>query len=312
VPNFSIAIHGGAGRLGVLEPRVRDAMRSALDDALRAAEAVLLASGPALDAVVAAVRSLEDAPCFNAGRGAVLRSDGSVRLDASIACGATRRAGAVTGARRVVHPVDLARHLLERSGPVLITGSRADELADELGLSLSDVSYLRTEHRLRQWQRAQATGSVHLDHDAVGDDEGQTVGAVARDAQGHLAAATSTGGLTNADPGRVGDSPVIGAGTWARDETCAVSATGTGESFLRSCFAHQVHARHLFANQPIEQAALAALDEVQSLGGEGGCVVVDREGNLALPFTTPAMPRAFRDSTGRRIVLLLAGEAEPG
>jgi isoaspartyl peptidase/L-asparaginase-like protein (Ntn-hydrolase superfamily) len=153
---------------------------------------------------------------------------------------------------------------------------------------------------------------VHLDHDAVGDDEGQTVGAVARDAQGHLAAATSTGGLTNADPGRVGDSPVIGAGTWARDETCAVSATGTGESFLRSCFAHQVHARHLFANQPIEQAALAALDEVQSLGGEGGCVVVDREGNLALPFTTPAMPRAFRDSTGRRIVLLLAGEAEPG
>lgn len=302
VLNHCVAIHGGAGGLSETEPALLGAMRHALSAALDSADAVLTSDGSALDAVVAAVQELETAECFNAGRGAALRADGSARLDASLVCGATGRAGAVTGVRRVRHPIRLAQRLLEAEGAVLLAGEGADRRAAELLEELEAPDYFVTPRRELQLQGARARRRVELDHD------GNTVGAVALDSRGNLAAATSTGGMTNAHPARVGDSPIVGAGTWARNESCAVSATGTGEAFLRSCFAHDVHARQLFAQCELERAAREALAEVQRLGGEGGCVAVDAAGNLVAPFVTRAMPHALRDREGRRSVQLFAEE----
>ena len=314
----ALAIHGGAGDLSstLATPAAAKRMTEALERALEEGHQLLRQGRSALDAAVRAVAVLEDCPLFNAGRGAVLRSDGSARLDASVMCGHTHHAGAVAGARRVQNPILLARHLLEAGGPVLLAGIPADERAEAAGLAMQPPEYFVTGERHAQWQRAHAGGRVSLDHDErEGSDsdaasplftptDGQTVGAVARDALGHLAAATSTGGLTNADPGRVGDSPIIGAGTFADDATCAVSATGTGEAFIRCAFAHGVHLRQSLTGAPLEQAIRDALQEVKLLGGRGGCVAIDRDGAIQMPFNTQGMPRASLDRRGTRVVLL--------
>lgn len=310
MPVFALVLHGGAGALPaerVPAERV-EAMRVGLTEALDAGVSVLGRGGSSLDAVVAAVAVLEDCPAFNAGRGAVLRRDGSVRLDASVMSGREQRGGAVCVMRAARNPVRVARAVLERGREVLLAGAEADAFAQEHGLEVCPPEYFLTTHRLEQLARAQGQGVVVLDHDAPGmpgGDEGQTVGAVALDLRGHLSAATSTGGMTNAEPGRVGDSPILGAGTWASDDSCAVSATGSGEHFLRSAFAHEVHCRLRLAGEDLSAATRGALGLVASLGGRGGCVAVDRAGRIASPFTTSAMPRAWSTSAGERRVWVL-------
>lgn len=301
-----LALHGGAGQLSRArgttisaqhepgqagEPAAR--MRSDLERALAAGYSILERGGSSLDAVVAAVVVLEDSPYFNAGRGSVLRADGSVRMDASVMYGATRAAGAVAGVTIAQNPIRAALRVLGDGRHVLRAGEQADRFVREQKLATQPPAYFVTPYRRAQWERAHAKNAVELDHS---DDERGTVGAVALDSHGHLAAATSTGGLTNADPGRVGDSPIIGAGTWAHDETCAVSATGTGEFFMRAVFAHSVHAHWQRTGGDLAASTERSLREVQDLGGHGGCIAIDKNGRLALPFTTPDMPRAFQSS----------------
>jgi L-asparaginase / beta-aspartyl-peptidase len=288
-----------------------DEMRRDLGLALDAGLAVLGAGGSALDAVVAAVVVMEDSRVFNAARGAVLRSDGGVRLDASVMSGDGQRAGAVCQVRAAKNPVRLARAVLERGREVLLAGDDADRFAGASGLELRPPEYFVTDYRREQLERPVQREGMALDHDVEvpergrAPDEGQTVGAVALDAHGHLAAATSTGGMTNAVPGRVGDSPIIGAGTWASDETMALSATGTGEFFIRAAFAHEVHSRVAWRGDDLARAARDALDVVAGLGGQGGCVAVDRPGRSTAPVTTSAMPRAFQAAGGARSVYVL-------
>jgi L-asparaginase / beta-aspartyl-peptidase len=310
---FALAIHGGAGALPprrVPAERI-DEMRRDLGRALDEGLAVLERGGSSLDAVVAAVTVLEDSPVFNAGRGAVLRSDGSVRLDASVMLGRDRRAGAVCLVRATKNPVRLARSVLDRGREVLLAGEDADRFALELGLETRAPEYFITDHRREQLGRLTLRAGAAPAHDASAPeaersgDEGQTVGAVALDIHGHLAAGTSTGGTTNAAPGRVGDSPIVGAGTWASDETVAVSATGSGEFFIRAAFAHEVHSRMAWRGSELGVATAEALDLVVTLGGHGGCVAVDRSGRVVAPFTTLAMPRAYRAADGERRVFVL-------
>ena len=310
---YVLALHGGAGAFSAASiPGERiEEMRRDLGVALDRGSDVLARGGHALDAVVEAVAVLEDSRVFNAARGSVLRRDGQARLDASVMCGRSERAGAVGLLRSVQNPVRLARAVLEREQEVLLCGPDADELALELGLPTQPPEYFLTDYRVQQLARLQrrTSGSGAAGEDAAGStdagEEGQTVGAVALDGAGHLAAATSTGGTTNARVGRVGDSPILGAGTWANDATCAVSATGAGEFFLRAAFAHDVHARLALQGVGLDAAARGALDTVVRLGGHGGCVAIDRAGHVAAPFTTLAMPRAFQRASGERRVWIL-------
>jgi L-asparaginase / beta-aspartyl-peptidase len=313
----ALALHGGAGAFSaerIPEERVAEMHRD-LGRALEAGAALLERGGSALDAVVASVSVLEDSRVFNAARGAVLRRDGSVRLDASLMCGASARAGAVSLVRSVQNPIQLARAVLEREQEVLLSGDDADQLGRELGLPQQPLAYFVTDYRAEQLRRLQLR-SPDAAADASRDggesllpraleEEGQTVGAVALDRNGHLAAATSTGGTTNARMGRVGDSPILGAGTWADDATCAVSATGAGEFFLRAAFAHDLHARLAWQRVSLDTAAWGALANVARLGGHGGCVALDRQGNIATPFDTLAMPRATLDGSGQRRIRVL-------
>jgi len=300
---YVLALHGGAGAFsaaGIPSERVEE-MRRDLGVALDRGSDALACGGSALDAVVEAVAVLEDSRVFNAARGAVLRKDGHARLDASVMCGRSERAGAVGLVRSVQNPVRLARAVLEREQEVLLCGPDADELALELGLPTQPPEYFLTDYRVEQLARLRRRAP----ESSGSGEEGQTVGAVALDGAGHLAAATSTGGTTNARLGRVGDSPILGAGTWANDATCAVSATGAGEYFLRAAFAHDVHARLAWQGVGLDAAARGALDTVVRLGGHGGCVAIDRAGHLTAPFTTLAMPRAFQRASGERRIWIL-------
>ena len=290
-----LVVHGGAGsgtraRIGAVRA---DAGLAAVAAGLREGSAVLSDGGSALDAVVAAVAVLEDAEELNAGRGAALTDTGTAELSAAVADGATRRFGGVAVLRSPRHPVELARRVLEEGRHVLMAGPSADELAAGWRLPLEDPAFFVTERQRRATEDAASEG---------------TVGAVALDDAGHLAAATSTGGITGQRPGRVGDSPIPGAGTWADDRTCAVSATGDGELFLRTAYAHQVHARILFGGQDLRSACAAALKDVASLSGTGGCVAVDRAGAAAMPFTTSAMFRGWIRPGGEPSIGLEPGE----
>lgn len=277
-------MHGGAGGLaGARERATAEALRAGLADALAAGAAVLARGGAAQDAVVAAVAVLEDCPHFNAGTGSVLNAAGEVEMDAALMEGAKRRAGAVAGVRRLARPIEAARAVLLDGRHVLLFGAEAERLGRAAG-----VAEIAPEALIVPARRAQ--------HKAKGGDTGATrgtVGAVARDASGHLAAATSTGGLSGKLPGRISDSAQIGAGTWADDATCAVSATGNGELFIRTAFARNLDALLRHARLPLEDACRRALDEVAALGGHGGCIAIDREGRIAMLFDTPAMPRGF-------------------
>lgn len=281
-------------------PEVEAAVRAALGRALDTGAAVLAASGTAVDAVEAAVRLLEDAPEFNAGRGAVLGYDGTPALDAAIMDGRDRRAGAVAGVTRTKNPVSLARAVVEASPHVMIAGVGADAFSLERGLDQVDPAYFTTDERRGQLAELLASGGNAYDVDM----KYGTVGAVALDSDGHVAAATSTGGVTGKRWGRIGDSPLIGAGTYADDRGCAVSATGSGETFIRVGVAHEIAARVRLRGEAVDDAADKALAEVVALGGSGGVIFVSADGHTGWRFTTPGMFRGRVSSTSAAEIAL--------
>lgn len=294
---LAIAVHGGAGVVPAAEltPQLDAAFRTGLGAALRAGYAVLEAGGSSLDAVTAAVVVLEEDPLFNAGRGAVLCADGGHELDAAIMDGADLRAGAVAGLRRVRNPVLLARHLLERSPHVMLAGPGADALAAAEGIECVPNDWFTTERRRAELERHRAGLARVGDEASLG-----TVGAVALDGRGHLAAATSTGGMTGKRPGRVGDTPIIGAGTYASDDCCAVSATGHGEFFIRAAVAHEIASLVRHRGLGVQAAADDVVHrQLVRLGGSGGVIAVGRDGSIAMPFNSPGMLRGAMDSSGR-------------
>jgi beta-aspartyl-peptidase (threonine type) len=294
----AIAIHGGAGTLSLddLSAEATRPYREGLERALAAGLGLLERGGAALDAVVAAVQVLEQDPLFNAGRGAVLAADGSVELDASIMDGRDLRAGAVAAVRHVRSPIDLARRVMEHSGHVMLVGVGAEEFALEQGLALVPNGHFVTERRRAELQRILAGQSLPGREDLMG-----TVGAVALDEQGNLAAATSTGGTAGKRWGRVGDSPLIGAGTYAANDACAVSATGHGEYFIRAAVAHEIASLVRYRGLDVVAAAdEVVMRQLVRLGGSGGVIAVGRDGRIAMPFNSPGMLRAAADSNGRR------------
>lgn len=286
-------IHGGAGTLfkGRLDPERETQARAGLTAALLAGQAVLEKS--ALDAVEQAVRALEDCPVFNAGRGAVYSHEGEQHMDAAIMSGQNREAGAVAGIQRVRNPITLARKVLSHSQHILLIGQGAEQFAKEQNCTFAEDDYFHSDYRWQQLLAIREQHTTALDH-GIGLG---TVGAVALDSHGHLAAATSTGGMTNKRYGRVGDSPLIGCGTYA-DDRCAVSATGHGEYFIRSAFAYDIAARMRYAQMSLAAACKAALNTVAELGGGGGVIAIDADGNFSTPFNTGRMYRGAITNNG--------------
>ncbi|MET0531897.1 MAG: isoaspartyl peptidase/L-asparaginase [Microvirga sp.] len=299
--NFALAIHGGAGtiRRSTMTPEREAAYHAGLRRSLDAGRAILADGGSALDAVTAAVTALEDEPLFNAGRGAVYTSAGKQEMDAAIMDGRDRSAGAVAGICGPRNPILAARAVMEHSGHVVLIGESAMEFCRAQGLTFEEPSYFFTEQR---WEALQKTLAMR-NSGAEDQDESRkhgTVGAVARDRSGNLAAATSTGGMTAKMPGRVGDSPVIGAGTWADNETCAISATGHGEIFIRYAAAHDIASRMRYAGQSLDDAArVVVIDILKPAGGTGGIIAVDYAGNVSLPFNCSGMYRGVVRQDGR-------------
>jgi len=302
---IALVIHGGAGVIerDALSAENEQAIRIALDRALEAGHTVLAKGGNALDAVSAAVVILEDSPLFNAGKGAVFNSDGRHELDASIMEGHTRRAGAIAGVTTIRNPIQLARAVMEHSQHVMLAGTGAEQFADtQTGIQRVPNSYFDTDVRRKQLELAKQRESAQASDEipTVAGAYFGTVGAVALDAQGHIAAATSTGGMTNKRYGRVGDSPVIGAGTWA-DEHCGVSGTGWGEHYIRNAVAHDICARVAYRGDTLAAAAdEVILRRVVGTGGDGGAIALDREGNIVMPFNTSGMYRAWIKPDGSR------------
>lgn len=291
--NFGIAVHGGAGTIPKADmgPAREKAYREGLEEALRRGHDLLKAGGSSLDAVEAAVRVLEDCPLFNAGRGSVFNADGQHEMDASIMEGQLLRAGAVAGVNNVKNPVGLARRVMDKSPHVLISGMGAFEFAHLERVPLEEDQYFFDQFRYDQWKKIQGTDSYQLDHSDGGKKFG-TVGAVAFDQHGHLAAATSTGGMTNKRYQRIGDSPIIGAGTYANDATCAVSCTGHGESFIRAVAAYDVHALMDYKGLTLEQAVHEVVHrKLPLIDGEGGLIAIDRNGTIVLDFNSDGMYR---------------------
>ncbi len=300
---YAIAIHGGAGALpgqglpAARQQQYRDGLAAALDQGY----AVLERGGSSLEAAVTAVRVLEDDPLFNAGRGAALAHHGGAELDAAVMDGCTQRAGAVAAVRHVRNPVDLAQRVMEKSHHVLLVGAGAEEFALEEGFELVSNAYFRTAARQAELEFLRGGNAVS---ELVPSSQG-TVGAVARDAAGNLAAATSTGGMANKRAGRVGDSPIIGAGTYAKNGVCAVSATGHGEYFMRLVAAHQVCASVEYRGMGLAEAVHETLHErLRALGGRGGLIAVDAAGQISLDFSTQGMFRGARDSSGMRQIAI--------
>ncbi len=280
------------------------AYREGLAASLRLGGQVLREGGSALDAVEVAVRSLEDCPHFNAGRGAVFNADGQHEMDAALMRGDTLEAGAVACVQNVRNPIRLARRVMERSPHVLISGPGAFEFAHRERIELEDDQYFFDQFRYDQWRRTKGTDSYRLDH-SDGEHRYGTVGAVARDMHGHLAAATSTGGMTNKRWMRIGDSPLIGAGTYANDATCAVSCTGHGESFIRAVAAHDVHALMAYGGLSLEAAVRTVVHEkLPPLRGDGGMIAVDLLGNVVMDFNCTGMYRGHLDADGEPVTAI--------
>ncbi len=300
---IAIAIHGGAGAMprAALSAEREQLYRAGLSTALDRGYAVLEGDGSSLDAVAAAVRVLEDDPLFNAGHGAALTRDGAAELDAAIMDGRQLRAGAVASVRHVRNPIDLARRIMEKSRHVLLVGAGAEEFALEEQFALVPNHYFRTAERLAQLEAEQRGERMS---ELLPTSKG-TVGAVALDAAGNLAAATSTGGMTNKRPGRVGDSPIIGAGTYAKNGVCAVSATGHGEYFIRAVAAHHICAAVQYRGLTLQQAVREMLHDIlAAMGGDGGLIAVGQDGQLVMDFSSEGMFRGARDSGGRREIAI--------
>jgi len=316
-PPFAIAIHGGSGTITrtSLTPEKESAYRSVLAEALEAGRRVLAGGGASLDAVTAAVKVMEDSPLFNAGKGSVFTNEGTNEMDASIMDGKDRRAGAVAGVTTVRNPIEAARAVMEQSRHVFLSGKGAERFAAEKGLAIADPSYFRTDERWQQLKRAKERDAQPMDHDAPkarpansslqeAEEKFGTVGAVALDQGGNLAAATSTGGITNKRFGRIGNSPIVGAGTWAENGSVAVSATGTGEAFIRSAAAHDIAALVKYRGLAPQEAADEALAKVKALGGRGGVIVLDRSGHAVFSFNTEGMYRGFAKGMDRPAILI--------
>lgn len=311
-----IAIHAGAGNftLASLEDR-REPMRAAITEALETGRRVLAADGSSLDAVQSALVVLEDSPYFNAGKGAVFNHEGKNELDSAIMDGATRRAGAVAGLKHVKNPVLLARLVMEKSPHVMLVGEGAEAFAKEQGVAFVPEEYFFTD---RSWQALQKAleeeKKVQTNTSASSQPRGVvgyfgTVGAVALDSKGNLAAATSTGGMTNKRFGRVGDSPIIGAGTYASNASCAISSSGHGEYFIRYTVAHDICAQVEYRNEPVQAAADAVVQGVlKKAGGEGGVIGMDRHGTVAISFNTTGMTRGYLGLTDARPVVMFTKE----
>jgi len=301
---WRLMVHGGAGseRIAHDDPEHEAAARAGLKEALEAGSAILSSGGSAIDAVEVSARVLEENPCFNAGRGSVLTEKGEVELDAAIMEGGERRAGAVAGIKTTRAPISLARRLMDSGPHVFLAGTAADRFAEKAGLEQVDNSFFVLPARRRQLEEALAAGSA-ADPIKYG-----TVGAVAVDMQGDVAAATSTGGITAKRWGRVGDSPLIGAGTYADNRSAAVSATGSGEYFIRAVAAHEVAARMRLCGESLQQAIDTVLADIASLGGKGGLITEAANGDAAWGFTTPAMYRGKADANGLSVAIYSADE----
>jgi len=317
-PRVVLLVHGGAGtiRKADMTREQEAAYRAAITQALQAGYAILHQGGPSLDAVVAAIKVLEDSPLFNAGRGAVFNRDGVNELDAALMDGKSLRAGAVAGVRHVANPIELARIVMDRSPHVLMIGDGAEAFAKQHGVQLVPKGYFFTERRWKEYQQAKEAeqaapkGRVSAtDLDPRREWKYGTVGAVAFDANGNLAAGTSTGGTTYKLPGRVGDSPIIGAGTYSNNASCAVSATGQGEYFIRNVVAHDICARVAYQRVSLDRAAEDVIaGELAKQGGEGGVIAIDSAGRYTMRFNTEGMYRGVIDAEGKVTVAIFKDE----
>ena len=310
---ISIAIHGGAGTIlkEDMTPELEEAYRQALTDALDAGYAVLELGGTAVTAVKAAVVVMEDNPLFNAGKGAVFTKKGVNELDAAIMDGSTLNAGAIAGVRNVRNPVELAEEVMLHSGHVFLSGKGANDFAIKQGIKLEPDEYFYSEYRYDQWREIRDSDLYQLDHKSdklVGlmkDKKFGTVGAVACDEDGNVAAATSTGGMTNKRYGRIGDSPMIGVGTYANNKTCAVSCTGHGEIFIKAVAAYDVSCLMEYKNLSLQQACEeVVMKKLVAMHGDGGLIGIDAKGNPALVFNSAGMYRGFKNSDGQMLIAI--------
>jgi len=310
-PNsFSIVIHGGAG--GVTRENFNEeqqnAYREKLQEALNAGYAVLEKGGISLDAVQAAINVMEDSPLFNAGKGAVFNSEGNQEMDASIMDGETLNCGAVAGVNHIKNPILAARIVMDKSEHVMLSGKGAEHMVSQFGIEMVDSTYFFTEKRYNELKKIQGTEKIQLDHSnamnhLMDNHKFGTVGAVAIDKNGNIAAGTSTGGLTNKKYGRIGDSPIIGAGTYANNLTCGISATGTGEYFIRTVAAHEVSNLIQYKGLTPKEALHEVLfNQIGKLGGEGGMILIDKNGDISWDFNSDGMFRGYKKSTGENVV----------
>mgnify|MGYP001022490817 FL=1 len=311
--DFAIVIHGGAGTIlkKNMTPEKETAYKAVLKEAIKSGHTILKNGGTSLDAITKTINVMEDSPLFNAGKGAVFTNEGTNELDASIMDGETLNAGASAGTTTVKNPIDLARAIMDNSPHVMLSGKGADIFAQEQGLEIVDPSYFYTEGRFKALERTRASEKIELDHNdksvyydpEIKDSKFGTVGCVALDKNGNLAAGTSTGGMTNKRWGRVGDVPIIGAGTYANNATCAVSSTGWGEYFIRATVAHDISALMEYKGMSLKDAAYEVIhNKVGKLGGNGGIVAIDKNGNMVFEFNTEGMYRASMNDKGELVV----------
>jgi beta-aspartyl-peptidase (threonine type) len=314
--DIAIVIHGGAGTITKenMTPAMEAQYRGKLTEALEAGFAILKDGGSSLDAVEATIRIMEDSPLFNAGRGAVFTNQGRNEMDASIMDGATLNAGAVASVTDIKNPISAARRVMTESRHVMLVGDGAATFAREQGLEMADSAYFWTQRRWEALQKAKEREASKKDARLTppvptGRHLG-TVGCIALDQNGNIAAGTSTGGLTNKRWGRVGDSPIIGAGTYADNQTCGVSGTGVGEYFMRGLIAYDVSALMMYRGRSLEQAAAEVIGKLTAMGGDGGFIALDKDGNIAMPFNTPGMYRGYIKADGVAHTFLYKDESE--
>ncbi len=315
--NFGIVIHGGAGT--ILKENMSDSLETAykykLKEAISAGYEILKNGGTSLDAVTHTINIMEDSPLFNAGKGAVFTHDGSNELDASIMDGATLNAGAIAGVKHIKNPIDLAKDVMQNSEHVMLYGAGAEEFAQTLGYKTMDTSYFYTQNRYESLQKvlkkekAKNETKISFEDPYIKNSKFGTVGCAALDKQGNLAAGTSTGGMTNKRWNRIGDAPIIGAGTYANNATCAVSSTGWGEYFIRAVVAYDISALMEYKGMTLQEAAKEVIQKkVPALGGDGGIVAIDKDGNVAMEFNTSGMYRASMNSKGELIIKIYKEE----
>ena len=314
---FGIVIHGGAGT--ILKKNMTDSLETTylikLEEAIKVGHTILNNGGTSLEAVTATINVMEDSPLFNAGKGAVFTHDGTNELDASIMDGATLNAGAVSGVKRIKNPIDLALSVMNDSPHVMLSGEGAEEFAREQGYEMTDPSYFYTERRMqflkrvKEREKEKENKSISFTDPFIKDSKFGTVGCVALDKNGNLAGGTSTGGMTNKRWNRIGDAPIIGAGTYANNATCAISSTGWGEYFIRAMVAYDISAMMEYKGVSLQEAAKIVIQQkVPDLGGDGGIVAIDKDGNIAMEFNTAGMYRAHMNAVGELVIKIYKDE----